>query len=62
MTSALAYQGLLLRLSPRFSVPTALAFLAWLVVPFPWLADRLVPRLSTAPWPVPAALWDAFSL
>ena len=62
MTSALAYQGLLLRLSPRFSVPTALAFLAWLVVPFPWLADRLVPRLSAAPWPVPAALWEALSL
>jgi NTE family protein len=62
MTSALAYQWLLLRLSPRFSLPTALAFLAWLVVPFPWLASRLVPRLSTAPWPVPAALWDALNL
>jgi NTE family protein len=62
MTSALAYQGLLLRLSPRFSVPTALAFLGWLVVPFPWLVDRLVPRLSAAPWPLPAALWDALNL
>ncbi|MGH7589654.1 MAG: patatin-like phospholipase family protein [Gemmatimonadota bacterium] len=62
MTSALAYQGLLLRLSPRFSVPTVLAFLAWLVVPFPWLADRLVPRLSAVPWPVPAALWDGLNL
>ncbi|HET9581977.1 MAG TPA: patatin-like phospholipase family protein [Gemmatimonadota bacterium] len=62
MTSALAYQALLLRLSPRFSIPTALAFLAWLVVPFPWLAARLVPRLSTAPWPLPAALWEGLSL
>jgi predicted acylesterase/phospholipase RssA len=62
MTSALAYQGLLLRLSPRFSVPTVLAFLAWLVVPFPWLADRLVPRLSAVPWPLPATLWDGLNL
>jgi NTE family protein len=62
MTSALGYQGLLLRLSPRFGVPTALAFVAWLVAPFPWLADRLVPRFSAAPWPVPVALWDALSL
>ena len=62
MTSGLAYQWLLLRLSPRFSVPTVLAFLAWLMVPFPWLAGGLVPRLSSAPWPVPTALWVALSL
>lgn len=62
MTSALAYQWLLLRLSPRFSVPTVLAFLAWLMVPFPWLAGRLVPRVTELPWPFAASVWEAFNL
>jgi NTE family protein len=62
MTSGLAYQGLLLRLSPRFSAPTALAFLAWLMAPFPWLADRIVPPVLAAPWPVPTAVWHALNM
>ncbi|MGH7570576.1 MAG: patatin-like phospholipase family protein [Gemmatimonadota bacterium] len=49
MTSGLAYQWLLLRFSPRFSVPTVLAFLAWLVFVFPWLVERLVPLVSAPP-------------
>ncbi|MGH7549570.1 MAG: patatin-like phospholipase family protein [Gemmatimonadota bacterium] len=62
MTSGLAYQWLLLRLSPRFSVPTVLAFLAWLVFPFPWLVERLAPLVSAPPGPVIAEIWDALSL
>ena len=41
MTSGLAYQGLLLRLSPRFSAPTALAFLAWCAT---LAVERRLPR------------------
>lgn len=58
MTSSLAYQWLLLRLSPRFSVPSALALLAWLVFAFPWLLERLGPVVSGPPRFLPAGLWE----
>jgi NTE family protein len=62
MTSGLAYQGLLLRLSPRFSVPSGLALLAWLVFPFPWLLERLVPLVSPPPWPLVGGIWEGLNL
>ena len=62
MTSALPYQGLLLRLSPRFSLPSGLAFLAWLLFAFPWLAKRLTPRIAVHPGFVPAWIWEALNL
>ena len=54
MTSALVYQWLFLRLSPRFSLPFLAAAIAYFLAAFPWLlslGDRWIER---APGPLPA--------